>query len=352
MGTDLWGRQVTEVLHKYNMWRPLLCLLLVVGGSEAIKFKSQGVSVPDGVLRVGEATNLGCEYIMWRQERLYSVTWSIKYSGVKSDFFVYQASGGKEVTPGVSLLVVNPGRSEDKTVNLQVTDGREEEVTICCDVKVLRDDGYGTMTTMEKEKCSAPIRVEGVERSRELVSVMLDDVPEKARLREVVALACEGRGMTSYHSLQLVVNGQEVAARDGRARRVEYALTLHPQHFSKPRAYSYGYSDGEQARVGCLMRDARGEVVANITRSIKKDAGGLGDSWRTPVQSYDTGRHGGLSRDTRYPGSEEHQSHPTNVPCHSYLLVEETRGGSVLKGRLIEVVMEELTGLSRTARDR
>merc|ERR1711974_548851 len=56
-------------------WRRLvmtvLCgISLFVSKTEAIKFSAEGVSVPDGVLRVDEATELGCKYIMWRQETL------------------------------------------------------------------------------------------------------------------------------------------------------------------------------------------------------------------------------------------------------------------------------------------
>jgi len=138
----------------------LLCgISLFVPKTEAIKFSAEGVSVPDGVLRVNDATELGCKYIMWRQETLASVTWSIQYSGVKTDFFVYKPFH-KEVKPGMTMLSVDATNSQDKMINLTLNDGQEDEVVICCDVKVLRDDGYGIMTTKQKEKCSAPIRVE------------------------------------------------------------------------------------------------------------------------------------------------------------------------------------------------
>merc|ERR1711974_498882 len=145
-------------------WRRLvmtvLCgIILFASKADAIKFSAEGVSVPDGVLRVNEATELGCKYIMWRQESLASVTWSIQYSGVKTDFFVYKPAN-KEVKPGMSMVSVDATNSEEKMVSLRLTDGQEDEVVICCDVKVLRDDGYGSMTTKNKEKCSAPIRVE------------------------------------------------------------------------------------------------------------------------------------------------------------------------------------------------
>ena len=43
--------------------------------------------------------------------------------------------------------------SQEKTVNLRILDTREQEVSICCEVKVLRDSGYGSMKPVRKEKC-------------------------------------------------------------------------------------------------------------------------------------------------------------------------------------------------------
>merc|ERR1711953_787437 len=152
-GDLLWASEAKRRME--TCWRRLVMTLLCgislfVSKTEAIKFSAEGVSVPDGVLRVNDATELGCKYIMWRQETLASVTWSIQYSGVKTDFFVYKPFH-KEVKPGMSMLTVDATNSEEKMINLTLTDGQEDEVVICCDVKVLRDDGYGSMTTKQKE---------------------------------------------------------------------------------------------------------------------------------------------------------------------------------------------------------
>ena len=54
-----------------------------------------GVNLKSGSLQVGRTTELTCDYLKWKQEQLYSVTWSIKYPGVKTNFFEYQADGSK-----------------------------------------------------------------------------------------------------------------------------------------------------------------------------------------------------------------------------------------------------------------
>jgi len=324
-------------------WRRLvmtvLCgITLLVSKTEAIKFSAEGVSVPDGVLRVDEATELGCKYIMWRQESLASVTWSIQYSGVKTDFFVYKPFN-KEVKAGMSMLSVDATNSEDKMVNLRLTDGQEDEVVICCDVKVLRDDGYGSMTTKQKEKCSAPIRVEDQSRSRHSLVSISADVPESGSVGETVPLVCNARNLDLYHSLRLMVNGRTL--REIRDNTVQYSLPLHQTHFTSSSS-RYGQ---EEAVVSCLVKDQRGLTIANDTRIIRKE----GSERVAPMQSWDQPRFGN-SRDGRDFPTTQSGGQPSVIARHSYLILEETyTGGSRLLGRIVDSVIEGIPNPSRTA---
>jgi len=372
----------------------LLCgIFLFVSKTEAIKFSAEGVSVPDGVLRVDEATELGCKYIMWRQETLASVTWSIQYSGVKTDFFVYKPFN-KEVKPGMSMLSVDAINSEDKMVNLRLTDGQEDEVVICCDVKVLRDDGYGSITTKQKEKCSAPIRVEDQSRSRHSLISISADVPESGTVGETVPVVCNARNLDTYHTLKLMVNGRTL--REIREHTLQYSLPLHQTHFSSS-STRYGQ---EEAVVSCLVKDQRGSTIANATRIIRKEE----PERLAPIQSWDQEEKGcyqfiygscdgngnnfiskedclrtclpneteepcsqpsgvagpcrgwfptwtfsprfGNSRDGRdFPSTSQ-----SGVPRRSYLILEETySGGSRLLGRVVDSVIEQIPNPSRTA---
>jgi len=320
-----WGRLVMT----------LLCgISLFASKTEAIKFSAEGVSVPDGVLRVDEATELGCKYIMWRQETLASVTWSIQYSGVKTDFFVYKPFN-KEVKPGMSMLSVDATNSEDKMVNLRLTDGQEDEVVICCDVKVLRDDGYGSMTTKQKEKCSAPIRVEDQSRSRHSLVYISADVPESGTVGETVPVVCNARNLDTYHILKLMVNGRTL--REIREHTLQYSLPLHQTHFTSSSS-QYGQ---EEAVVSCLVKDQRGSTIANATRIIRKEE----PERLAPQQSWDQPRFGN-SRDGRdFPSTSQ-----SGVPRRSYLILEETySGGSRLLGRVVDSVIEQIPNPSRTA---
>jgi len=325
-------------------WRRLvitvLCgISLFLSKTEAIKFSAEGVSVPDGVLRVDEATELGCKYIMWRQETLASVTWSIQYSGVKTDFFVYRPFN-KEVKPGMSMLSVDATNSEDKMVNLRLTDGQEDEVVICCDVKVLRDDGYGSMTTKQKEKCSAPIRVEDQSRSRHNLVSISADVPESGSVGETVPIVCNARNVDIYHSLRLMVNGRTLRE-EMRDHTVQYSLPLHQTHFISS---SSGYGQ-EEAVVSCLVRDQRGLTIANDTRTIRKE-----ESERlAPIQSWDQPRFGNSRGGRDFPTTQS-GGQPSGIARHSYLILEETySGGSRLLGRIVDSVIEGIPNPSRPA---
>jgi hypothetical protein len=321
-GTNLKRRRMETCWRRLVM--TLLCgISLFVSKTEAIKFSAEGVSVPDGVLRVDQATELECNYIKWVQESLASVTWSIQYSGVKTDFFVYKPTN-KEVKPGMSMLSVDATNSEDKVVNMRLTDGQEREVVICCDVKVLRDQGYGSMTTKHKEKCSAPIRVE---QTRRLLPTrrppyISADVPESGTVGETVQLVCNAGNHESWHSLRLMVNGETL--RNIRAHTVQYSLPLRQTHFTSSSS-RYGQ---EEAVVSCLIME-RGSPIANDTRIIRKeDSDILAPLHEAPG--------GGNSRPTRFP-----------TQPRMYLVLEETySGGSRLLG---SVDIEGIPNPSRTA---
>merc|ERR1711953_1571297 len=334
-GTNLKKRRMEACWRRLVM--TLLCgISLFVSKTEAIKFSAEGVSVPDGVLRVNDATELGCKYIMWRQETLASVTWSIQYSGVKTDFFVYKPFH-KEVKPGMSMLTVDATNSQDKMINLTLTDGQEDEVVICCDVKVLRDDGYGSMTTKQKEKCSAPIRVEEPARQRHLISISAD-VPETGSVGRTVQIVCNARNRDHYHYLKLMVNGRTL--REERDNTVQHSLLLQQSHFTSSSS-RYGQ---EEAVVSCLVKDQRGSTIANDTRIIRKE-----ESDRlAPMHSWEQPRFGN-SRDGRDFQTSQLGGQSSGIPRHSYLILEETySGGSRLRGRISGSVLEGIPNPSRT----
>ena len=107
--------------------------------------------------------------------------------------------------------------------------------------------------------------------------------------------------------------------------------------------------------VGCLVMQGY-NVVANTTRTIRWKTNHRQiprlyllnikvvrllprkeDSYSRPPgpQTYPRPTSTGISRGGRQVGSfHEHRTHLESVPCHSYLLLEQTIRGSLLRGRL------------------
>merc|ERR1711892_1277962 len=106
-----------RLIASLKMFLKYLIFVLFLQNSLAIKLI--GVNLKSGALHVGQTTELTCDYLKWKQEQLYSVTWSIKYPGVKTDFFEYQADGSK-TTPSSSFIQVDEDSSQESVVNLRI----------------------------------------------------------------------------------------------------------------------------------------------------------------------------------------------------------------------------------------
>ena len=96
-----------------------------------------------------------CSYITWKQEQFYGVKWIVEYSGVEATILEYSSDGTVE-TPTRTFVQADPESATEKRVELRIEHGSEpeDEVTICCEVKVLKDSGYGNMRALKKKHCS------------------------------------------------------------------------------------------------------------------------------------------------------------------------------------------------------
>ena len=63
--------------------------------------------------------------------------------------------------PTSAFIEVDEHNSNEKAVNMKLLDGQEEEVSICCQVNVLKDSGYGSTKPLRKEKCKNMKVIEG-----------------------------------------------------------------------------------------------------------------------------------------------------------------------------------------------
>ena len=130
-----------------------ISLILIVPQTQAIK--NVRVSSDSSNLFVDRSSEVLCSYITWKQEQFYGVKWSVEYSGVEATILEYSSDGTVEM-PTRTFVQADPESATEKRVELRIEHGSEpeDEVTICCEVKVLKDSGYGNMRALKKKHCS------------------------------------------------------------------------------------------------------------------------------------------------------------------------------------------------------
>jgi len=332
----------------------ILSSLLLVHPSQCIK--KVEVNSDTGVLMMDRSTEVRCDYIKWKQEMFYSLTWSIGYSGVKTDFLRY-TSDGQTVAPSTTFVVPDLNSATEKKIDLRVLHGSdpEEEVEICCEVKVLRDSGYGNMQPLKKERCSdfkivtAPIRP---------LEVNLFSSHRSAEVGDSIDLVCESR--TDYSpkpTYVLLVNDEEV--HNGimeTDNKLKASVKLTEDHFNLVRrSYGYGFRNRNSLVPGTVKVDCLGKfgnsVAANASETIQRSSHRSPKVWNEFNE--DISRHGFESSSSNFKrrgfGTVPNKNKVRGAASYSYILLETThRHGSIILGQISEDVMEDIPSLTDT----
>eukprot|EP00092_Neocalanus_flemingeri_P033114 GFUD01036009.1.p1 GENE.GFUD01036009.1~~GFUD01036009.1.p1 ORF type:complete len:373 (-),score=93.53 GFUD01036009.1:234-1352(-) len=303
-----------------------------------------GVNLKSGVLHVGRTTELTCDYLKWKQEQLYSVTWSVKYPGVKSNFFEYQADGSKDA-PSSAFIQVDEDSSQEQVVNMMILDGQEEQVSICCEVKVLRDSGYGSMKPLRKEKCTDIKVIAG----GKPLEVDIWSSHNQAEVGDTMDLVCKAKeAQNPEPEFAIRVNGEEIIG-EIINNRLEARVSVNEEHFN-PTRRSIGYRPQNSFVSNTILVECLGKfgqhVAANSSMTIKRGS--------KPARL--TGGSGGQQVDRKakhlnHP--DQHREHQKGVPCHSYIIVESSfNKGAVIRGQVSEEVLEDIPLPTKTAAER
>merc|ERR1712154_271005 len=97
-----------------------LCIRLGSG------IKMKGVQCGAGSLSTVDHTEVKCDYILWKQEQLYSIKWAVQYPGVKTGFLHYWNDGRKEF-PSNGIVDVDRDSVDNKKARIRVSSDFEDE---------------------------------------------------------------------------------------------------------------------------------------------------------------------------------------------------------------------------------
>jgi len=255
-------------------WLSLTMLCLSLPLTAGIKMVGDGVRVQAGVLSTSQHTEVNCDYLKWKQEELYSLTWALQYPGVKTDFLEYKSDGSKR-TPSNGIVGVDMTSVDDKRVSILVSETfDEDQLTICCEVKVLHDSGYGSMTPKFKEKCSSFDVMKEPAKPLELDLILSHT---EAVVSDLVDIDC---GSRDSHSPQphftVLVNGREIRG-DRRTDKLHARLELTEDHFraarnrlrSGRRQSSWNSLGSDSVTVECQAMQG-GRLMANTSKTITR----------------------------------------------------------------------------------
>ena len=83
--------------------------------------------------------------------------WFAGYPGFKSKIFDFAVTTGKKETTPLSFIRVDEASATEEELTMTLTDFRDPNMTISCEVEVVRDNGYGKLRH-NKKLGESPIR--------------------------------------------------------------------------------------------------------------------------------------------------------------------------------------------------
>jgi len=250
----------------------LICFLLIPKSGHFIK-KVSVVSEKDE-LYMDRTSAVRCSFTKWKREQLLSVTWSLKYyssgGNVKTDFLRYSPDGTE--SPSSTFIVADPDTIEEKKIDLRVLYGSdpEDEVDICCEVKVI-SDSYGNHIPRKKESCSSfKIVKEFIGPSLKPLEVDIMSSHTTAEVGDNVDITCVSKDdYKPKPSFAILVNGQVIERddlnRDGNGKGLQTTITLTEEHFHSNRQVQNYIEDMSPILVECV-----GKVVSNHENIVSR----------------------------------------------------------------------------------
>ena len=106
---------------------------------------------------VGRPARLKCNYVKYRTESVRQIKWFAGYPGFKSKIFDFAVTTGKKETTPLSFIRVDEASATEEELTMTLTDFRDPNMTISCEVEVVRDNGYGKLRH-SKKLGESPIR--------------------------------------------------------------------------------------------------------------------------------------------------------------------------------------------------
>ncbi|XP_059091785.1 uncharacterized protein LOC131887243 [Tigriopus californicus] len=183
----------------------LLCLSPSTFG---LRFAHEPVTVDTDVLIVGKPARLTCNFVKYRTESVREITWFLGYSGFRTKIFGYAVSTGVKEGSNFPFVSVDEHSVTDSELTITLTDFRDENMTLGCEVEVIRDNGYGKLRHDKKLGNSI---VKAVDNGQHQLILKADPgLQNQAIPDKEVVVSCVSQGANPPPKLSLMVDGRNL----------------------------------------------------------------------------------------------------------------------------------------------
>merc|ERR1719331_1841266 len=117
----------------------------------ALRFSHVPITVDSDVILVNKPAELTCNYVKFRTETVREINWFITYQGFSAKVFTYHVSTGKKINSIYSHIKTMDHTATESKLTIILPEFRGTPINVKCEVEVLRDNGYGKLSSSKKE---------------------------------------------------------------------------------------------------------------------------------------------------------------------------------------------------------
>merc|ERR1711936_1233929 len=205
---------VTRSPLKMTLLLQTLLLVSIFGLSLGLRFSHVPITVESDVILINKPTELTCNYVKFRTETVREINWYMSYQGFSAKVFTYHLSTGKKVDSIYSHIKTDGNTATENKLTVRLTEFRGNPMNVKCEVEVLRDNGYGKLSSSKKE-AEVPITV--VDSTNHQMTVKKGAWSEnnqgsmsqyQASLNEPLIVSCASMNVDPSPNLTLTLNGR------------------------------------------------------------------------------------------------------------------------------------------------
>jgi len=134
-----------------QLLRNLLIFSILGTQCLALRFSHVPITVDSDVILVNKPAELTCNYVKFRTETVREINWFISYQGFSAKVFTYHVSTGKKINSIYSHIKTMDNTATESKLTIILPEFRGTPINVKCEVEVLRDNGYGKLSSSKKE---------------------------------------------------------------------------------------------------------------------------------------------------------------------------------------------------------